>query len=269
MATLPAQPQSIGKVLDAGFKLYTQSFKQAFFLAVIPSIVTALPYVIAGILPDTTAETDFSNPGVWVAIAIFAVAVIIINLAFYNAMIVRIWAIATNHDPGFGESVNQGLGFLFPVLWGAILYIVAIMIGMALLVIPGIILMLSLMLYTVIIVLKDERGIQAMKSSHGLVWGNWWRTAIIFSVPGIIAIILFSVASFGEVTLLLAVSDISLEDPNFETVFNLYYSLINIVLNGFIMPMYAAIMLANFNDLTLRKEGSDIGDRIDLAIQSA
>lgn len=269
MATLPTQPQSIGKVLDAGFKIYTQSFKQTFFLAVIPSIVTALPYVIAGILPNMTAETDFTNPGVWIAIAIYGVAVIIISLAFYNAMILRIWGIATNHDPGFGESVNQGLGFFFPVMWGAILYMVAVTIGTVLLVIPGIILMLSLMFYTVVIVINDERGIKAMKYSHGLVWGNWWRTVIIFSVPGIIAIILFTVASFGEVTLLLAVSDISLDDPNFETVFNLYYSLINTVLNGFIMPMYVAIMLANFNDLTLRKEGSDIGDRIDAAIQTA
>lgn len=269
MISLPKEPQSIGKVLDTGFRLYTKSLKQAFILAAIPSIIGGLPYLAAGVMPNIAGGPDFMKPGIMVALVIFIIAAVVINLTFYNGIIFRIWGIATSKDPGFTESIAQGLRLFFPVLFGSILYALAIMIGSVLLIIPGIILMLSLMFYSVLIVTKRETSMAALKHSHRLVWGNWWRTMIIFTVPAIIAVVLFSVVSFAEVSLLAAMADISPEHPDFETTFNFYYSMINVVVNGLLMPMYVSVMLANFNDLTLRKEGSDIHERIDAAIESA
>lgn len=268
MILLPDQPQSIGKVLDSGFKLFSRSIKPAFMLAIIPSVISALPDLVAGLMAKRLFEPDFSNVGFVVALIVFFGATIIISFAIYNALLFRIWGIAQDKDPGFTDSLIKGFKKLFPVLFGSLFYLIAVVIGFCLLIVPGIIISLSLIYYSFLIVLKDEGVIASLKHSHRLVWGNWWRILVIISVPVIIAMILFSVAFFAEISLL-SVADITTDSPLFETTFTFYYSLIMIVLNGLLTPLYISVLVVSFNDILLQKEGADLEQRIDAVVEGA
>ena len=59
----------------------------------------------------------------------------------------------------------------------AILYGLAIVVGLILLVIPGIILSISLCLAFYLVALENKGAVDSLKSSHALVKGYWWRTA--------------------------------------------------------------------------------------------
>ena len=68
-----------------------------------------------------------------------------------------------------------------------ILFTLAVMIGTLLLIIPGLILMVSLLLCFPTALFDRQGPGFRLTESHRLVWGNWWRTAAILSVGLIIA----------------------------------------------------------------------------------
>ncbi|KJV06413.1 hypothetical protein VZ94_11375 [Methylocucumis oryzae] len=51
---------------------------------------------------------------------------------------------------------------------------------------------LSMSLYLNVIVVENKSGFAALKTSHSLVWGHWWRTLTVFMAPGLVFIILYA-----------------------------------------------------------------------------
>ena len=76
----------------------------------------------------------------------------------------------------------MGMRRLLPVILASLLYGLAVLGGSLLVIIPGIIVWLSLAFYALCITLEGDGIIESLRHSHRLVWGNWWRTAMIGSV---------------------------------------------------------------------------------------
>lgn len=258
MYSLSTSPQSIGKVLDSGFKLFTSSFGGSAVLAFFAGVAIALPNILfmSNAASDPLAATEMMGS----FFVSFAIGMVVF-LALYNAMFYRIGAISKGGSATIGESIGVGLRKIIPIILAGICYMLAVMVGSILLLIPGIILMLSMVFYMPLIVCENEGIISSLKVSHGLVWGNWWRTMAVFLAP----IFVYMVVYMGAVMIagIAFGSAAAMGDPSgAAATVNLAVNVITVLISIFIYPFFAAIMLVQLNDLKLRKHGSDLEQRV-------
>jgi len=238
----PNSPLSVGGVLDDGFKLLKAAFVRLLFLSLLSAVFSAVPELIPG-------AGDSAMALVLIAVAVG------FQLLIFNALVARVHAISQSRDLSVGESLRIGLARVLPVLACGFLYVVAILLGFVALIIPGIILGLSLSFAMFLVVTDDMGPIEALKASHSLVWGKWWHTAMIAGVVFFIFIGFFFVV--GLLTALLV--SVSPNEGVFAVVALLLFGFLSVLVN----PVYYSFYIALLNDLKLRKQGSDLDDRIE------
>lgn len=90
---------------------------------------------------------------------------IMASLAIINALA---------HGTDFAGSYRVGLKLFWAALWISILNVVAVVGGLALLIVPGIILGVTLMFSNYALVIEDKRGLSALMQSRAYVKGYWW-----------------------------------------------------------------------------------------------
>jgi len=142
---LPAAPLSIGGVIDSAIRLYRDSIRQCWILALLYSVVMGIFGVFwtlaltKGVVPGTKdprqALAAMFSP---VAMAGFAVAMLA-SFVFYGALMktVSTWA-KGNESLSVGSALAVGLRRLPGAVLGGLLYGLAIGIGFILLVVPGV-----------------------------------------------------------------------------------------------------------------------------------
>ena len=256
MFTLSSEPQGIGKTIDSGFKLFFASFKSVILLALILGALNVVPQF----LMPSALEGDpqaMANLGTTMIIAIFAI--LILSLILTAAMIAKVGAVAQGSSMSLGSSLGRGLKAFFPMLFGTIMYSIAVAIGSILLLIPGIILMLSLIFYSYIIVIEREGPISALKTSHNLVWGNWWRTALLLTILFVIVYVLL-IGLTIPISIALPLMLPTQQDPMmFMYVFNISYAIIYAI----VTPLMLSLFVVVYYDLKARKSGADLAARIE------
>jgi hypothetical protein len=101
--------------------------------------------------------------------------------------------------PTAGDILEHGLPLLGPVLLVILLYTLSVMVGLVLLVIPGLILFVRLLFGPSTVVVEGARGRAALRRSWALTRGNSWRVAGIFLVAGLMAAVISAVvAAIGQ-----------------------------------------------------------------------
>ena len=254
MVALASEPQSIGKVLDSGFRLFVKAFTSALPLSLAAAAVLAVPN-IANVLMGGTEQAPGPVPASTVLV-LFLVA-LPIYMILIAAVVYRLGAAAELHEASTtGQALARGVRCVLSLIGAAILYFLAMAAGLILLVIPGIILSLSLSFGFFAIVLDGESALAALKRSHRLVWGNWWRTLAVVSVPVVIVMILYLGLGivFGAT---LVMSD---GKPSSDVLITA--NLIEAAIGGITAPLIYSIMIAQYHDLKLRKEGHDLAARL-------
>ena len=255
MFNYATQPQSIGKVLDNGIRLCLASFPAIVLFAFLAALITSLPGFLAPPPPESGEAVDVAQ--VMSKTLVPSLLSMLVGFVFMNAMMVRIHATAHDRNIGMGASLGIGVKKLLPVFVGMIIYMVAILLGMVLLVIPGIILMLSLAFYQMLIVVDDNRTFESLRASHRLVWGNWWRTATVFLVPAVLYLVIYVVLG-----LVLGLFIPLTEGEGGRTTLELAINVMTVAVSTFSMPLFYSVALTLLNDLKLRKQGLDLEARI-------
>jgi len=248
------QPQSIGKVLDNGIRLCLSSFKSVVGIALLGAIISNIP----NLLTPTPHAGQALQAGQMKQLGGIMLIASFVGMAFFNALIYRINASASNEETSLGAALITGLKKLIPVLIGMLLYILIVMLGSVLLVIPGIILMMSLFFYSILIVVDDRTIFDALKTSHRLVWGNWWRTSTVLMVPAALMLVIYS--AIGFVAGVGAGLSGGVEQTTGMPVTVTLFSIAVGTIGG---PLFYAIMLVQLHDLKLRKQGLDLEQRIE------
>jgi hypothetical protein len=159
----------------------------------------------------------------------------------YSAMIYRIDNVANGRADDFVEVLLLAVKKFPAVILAVILYTIAITVGTFLLVIPGMILMVSLMFCGYFILLEDMNAYDSLMASHRLVWGDWWRTNIVFFVPALVFFIFLLVVIFLGALM---------TDPN-SNALNIGSDLLIAV----VMPYFYALGYLQYHDLKLRRNG--------------
>ena len=269
MYRLPTEPGSIGHTLDAGFKLYFVSFKRVLVLSILAALSLAVP-MLAVVLAIPMFSGEGQAPGV-AFIAVFVIGVLVVTslyLWFYIAAMCRIGGVAHGQNLTLGACLSAGLRRLIPVILASLLYGLAMMGGMILFIIPGMILWLSLAFYTLCIVLEGDGILESLRHSHRLVWGNWWRTATIGTVVFIVYYVIYLAIEIPFVIVDQIVFDSEAGDlPGFaQAMLSMLGSTLATVIT---FPLMLSVFVAVFHDLKLRKEGHDLEARVEALTASA
>lgn len=244
----PDSPLAIGGVLDDGFKLVRASFPQVIWLSLFGAVLANFANLFGGIDPE-------QPPALSIVVGIGLIVGGLMGVVFYAAIIAKINAVAEGEELSPKSAMRLGLRLFFPLLGCSLLYALATMLGFVALIIPGVILGLSLALGPYLVITDRMGPIEALKASHKLVWGYWWRTAAIFTVA------LFIVMTFYVMLGAIGGAAVALGGGS-EAAFRLLTTLVAVVGSAVINPAVYAFGLVVLNDLKLRKQGDDLEERI-------
>jgi uncharacterized membrane protein len=141
--------------------------------------------VISGLLNSLSDGTQKIMPSVsiivslcsWIIGSLMTLGVVKIGLKIYNGEAFEIAEMFTNYQP------------LLNYLLASILYIVAVILGLVLLIIPGIIIAIRMSFYVYLMVDKNMNPVDALKESWKMTKGSFWR------------LFLFSLLTLGVIVL--------------------------------------------------------------------
>lgn len=264
MAIQPSQPQGIGGVLDTAFQLYKSSLAVVWPISLLLAIVS-MPPTLYWMFSDR-AVPDSSSVGASMGMSmnfdaadplgsIIGLISAILTMWAMSALYLKQRAVGVGEQLGLGDALKMALKRLPPLLGASFLFMLAVVIGLVLVLVPGLILMVSLMLYMALLLFENKGAVDSLTGSHKLVWGNWWRSSAILSVAMMLVIVIFValalVAAIVAPFAGLIVADIVMVG---ELLFNAAFNLL-------LMPFLTAVMIALYWDLKLRQEGGDLAAR--------
>lgn len=263
MSIQPTQPQSIGGVLDTTFQLYKASV-----IKMIPmSLLSILASSPSSIYIFTKGVGNSGNPlamlalaetpGYW--LALFATYVGIMLMAAASS--IKMAAIAGGSDASVGTALMRALPRLPYLVVSLLLYFIAVTIGCILLLVPGVIVSVSLLLFVGTCVFDNKGPVGALLASHRLVWGNWWRTTAILLVGFVVLVVIyiFALLLISIVTPLLVLGG---GTENLLLISLVSGFAVGALIGLFMTPFYLALFLAIYWDLKLRREGGDLAARV-------
>jgi hypothetical protein len=260
MYARPTAPLPIGGVVDDAIKLYRASFRSCWLIALIGSLIAGAFGIYltlyardAGIsMSGLAALQIYRQPPV---IALYLLE-IVLSLAFYGALI------AMQNTVGAGPaqlSVGEAIGIGFTRLGRAVIAAfsswVVVVVGLLLLLIPGIYLLGVLCLWPVALYGEDAGAIDSLFASGRLIKGHWWRSSTILTIALIIILVLSVLAG------LIAGALVAVWRRDLTTA-QLVIQLFSIAASVFVQPMIPAVLIAIYRDLKLRREGGDLAARV-------
>lgn len=263
MFTLAKEPQSIGKVLDNGLRLYFSGFRYFISLSVMLGLLVWIPVLLFGqafaritaqmLDPENIDYASFATAGIpYLLFLLFVWSVM------FGAITFRLNGVAIQEIPSLTESLKKGLSYSISYLLTSMFYMIIISLGFVLLIIPGFYFTISLMFCTIFVIIAGEGPIQALKSSSRLVKGNWWRTVAIMTV-----IFFIYLAIIGVFALILGLS-IAFDSPGSVFEPNYWIEFLESMFKSILYPVFMAISLVMYHDLKLRKQGHDLEARLNL-----
>jgi hypothetical protein len=245
------EPRSMGQVLDASFKLYTAAFRDALplsvALAVLGCIPSIVPLLTGGALTDPLAIISvLFSPAFLLTLLLATLA----SFVCYIGLLVQIEAIAQGGRVALGAALEAGLRELLPVFIATILWGLITTVGLVLILVPGFIVMVSMVFAMPAIVLDDKGAVESLGYSHRLVWGDWWHTATLLSLGMAIPLVVLLV---GPSLVIGIIGVIVTPGPEMLVIAQL---VITGVVSALLAPYMLALMLEAYRDLKLRKEGT-------------
>jgi hypothetical protein len=287
----PSRPQSVGEILDSTFRIFGATL--------VKCLPYAIAGVIAGQLPNLYDLLKNGKPQMdpatrlalmhdrmfWLSYAVG----LFLALLFANAVMLRQYALARGRETAAGAELMRGTARA-P---GVVLIVIVLMLTMVVTMIPvGIAVALPLgvagafagagakgavwatvvfllvallavswivirwICSTLIYVLTDRGPFASMGHSWRLTSGSYWRLSIIYLVALVILIVFYFIAALlgTAVAAALAHGDV--------VVMAAVMSMVVVVLGAIAAPFYSALMLSVYGDLSVRREGADLAQRL-------
>lgn len=263
MSRLVAAPLTIAQTLDVGFALFWRTIR--------PLLPLTLSRIALGILPVAIPlAVSFTGTPHGKFTAILNVVTQIVCALLNNALMLATLVWLDDHAEHrnrstLRQSVGVGLRRLFPFIIAALGYSLALLIGFVLLIIPGLYVSVSLVLFICALTLEKDGGFAALNRSHSLVYGHWWRVASILSGE-----LLLSTALYVGIGALLGLlypfiaAALPALDNGTKAIFIAGATGVGIgLLSGLLTPLYLATALVMYRDLQARHSGSDLQARLD------
>ena len=260
---LPSAPLPIGGVLDNAIRLYRHAIGRCWVLALIYSGlvgVFTLAWTLAAAKlagPGGVANADPRLIGQLFSPATFGVSLlaIVVSTVFYGALVKTVIVLARGEQLSFGQATAAGLRRLPGIVLATFLFMLALLAGFILLLIPGIYILGKFQLFLVAMFAEDASATESLKISWRLTEKRWWRAFVIFSV----AIVLIYVVAFAFGIVAGALGALLHLGSSVRVVVGQLFSVLS---NVIVMPLSVAISVAMYHDFKLRSEGGDLAARV-------
>jgi hypothetical protein len=270
----PPRPLSVGETIDLAFRIFRATLLTCLLfagLAVIASEMATL-YKLAThhALVSLGRERD---PVFWLLYLIGWLLAIVL----YSAMLLRQYAVLNSPTPAVGTEVGTvvrrlpGLVLLWVLLAVASLVwfipvlafrnsdILTVMLVVVVLSIPATWVAVTLSVSWPVFLLTGRDAVSSLAQSRRLVSGSWWRLAVIYTVALVLLFILYTIA--GVIAVMVAVP---LAGGDVAVAATLA-SVVAVILAAIVAPFMTALVLAVYGDLSVRREGADLAQRISAA----
>ena len=201
-------PKTLGEILSAAFNIYKANASK--LLLIVAIVVVPLSFISALFSGVVFAGTEREvigtglvvterSFGLFLAGALVTAVISVIISAVLQAAILRAAAQATIGDPvDPEESYRFGFKRLGSVILVSLLVGLAVVGGLILLVIPGLIFLVFLSVSVPVLIVENRRGTEAMSRSWNLVKGHFWHAVGVIIVAAIItAIVSGIIGSIG------------------------------------------------------------------------
>jgi hypothetical protein len=278
----PARPLSVGEVLDLAFRMFGATLVKCLpysFAAVIIGQLPNLRDLLHGqnaLLMQPDAQMRRLHDPSWLFMELVAGCGIVL---LYSAVILRAYALVTGHPVASGVELTSSLR-RFP---GMLLIWILVVLGMvaclapaalfllagsgfagtAMAVVAGVILLIPASWLALrwscsgtVYLLTDRGAVASMAHSWHLTEGSFWRLSLIYTVGIVVIVVLSGTTGMlsGMLAAIFARGDI---------VFMMgVITAVTVLLGAISTPFYVALALAVLGDLSVRKEGGDLAERI-------
>ncbi|HEX4675148.1 MAG TPA: hypothetical protein VH209_07450 [Steroidobacteraceae bacterium] len=269
----PARPLSVGEVLDLVFQIFKATLVRGLPYGICAVVAQQLPNVYA--LASGVSVRQALSAGQPIRIALFAVGVLLALVA-WSALLLQQRAIIEQRPTSIKSELGEALRRLPSFFVATLLFLVVVGSGAAvIMVVPpqyrtgmripleilGVYLAVFLSCTWPAVLFAGQGPLGALRQSARLVWGNWWRIAVVY-VVGAAVVIVVSVLLGALIAAI--VSSLGAGIPVMTSVF----AEVANVLGAVTAPFAGALLLAVFADLRVRKQGTDLKQRIvDLAVE--
>jgi hypothetical protein len=257
------RPLDIGQTLDAAVNLYR---KNAFTLWRLVAIVIVPIQVIGVLLRRVTLPSDvtlyhstFYTHGATNSTG-YSVGVLVVSLlSLFGQLLATgaVFKLQLDAYLGRPHEIRESLEYAFAghrllsLLWVGIIATVMIVVGLILIIVPGIYLFVALSVAVPVLMLEGQRGMAAISRSMSLVSGRWWPTLGRL----IVGLILYIVAVF----VIGAIAGAIAHSTTNATLFLVINGAVGALISILLAPFFAAIINVTYIDLRVRKEGVDHG----------
>ena len=269
----PARPLSVGEVLDLVFQIFKATLVRGLPYGICAVVAQQLPNVYA--LASGVSVRQALSAGQPIGIALFAVGVLLALVA-WSALLLQQRAIIEQRPTSIKSELGEALRRLPSFFVATLLFLVVVGSGAAvIMVVPpqyrtgmripleilGVYLAVFLSCTWPAVLFAGQGPLGALRQSARLAWGNWWRIAVVY-VVGAAVVIVVSVLLGALIAAI--VSSLGAGIPVMTSVF----AEVANVLGAVTAPFAGALLLAVFADLRVRKQGTDLKQRIvDLAVE--
>ncbi|MGE4348839.1 MAG: hypothetical protein AB7D28_03665 [Candidatus Berkiella sp.] len=242
MFSLLTKSSQQSEILESGFKLYKFSYTQGALLAFIASFFFLVPLY----WPYITLTSNIHISEHSVTHLLMLSLSWLLSLIFSLGLLFKLHCLCNGIQNSTLQSIKQSLYRLVTTLLVAALYLIIVFSGTMLLIVPGFILSITLMFSFMMVVNENKGVLQSLLTSHQLVWGNWWHTFVIMSVPLLLNIIIMLLAF----VLLVSIFSKAL----FQITGWYYYVFaLHLILQSLLLPLTFSIALVLFNDLRIKQ----------------
>lgn len=158
-------------LLTDAWNFFTSNAKLLIGIYLVPGVLAFLFTFVSRAYEAVAKQGDMPSLSLSALFFVSLVVVIVANVLMGIAMIK---AIAEPQSTTIKSGYTFAKKLFWPYLWVAALVGLAIMGGLILLIIPGIIFMVWFGFSYFVLIFEDKRGTKAMKASRELVRGKWW-----------------------------------------------------------------------------------------------
>jgi hypothetical protein len=267
---LPDRPADIGKVLDAGFRLWLKTLRpEMLVLLFIPALLQALPGLLQPleIEPLISAarrgELDLPPLSAWMPALLVQAIAQLVTLFAASSLVLWQHAFATGAPVSLGTVWNRLLAraAVLPVV--GLVVAVAVLMGALAALIGAVLVFVYLYFATYVVVLEPKCGpLAALARSIDLSQRQFWRISLVLTLPFAVQMALGSVTSTLAL-LSIVPTFISATDPLAVVAPLLTRTTwLTVPVVALTLPLWTAVGVVLFHDLKLRRDGADLLERI-------
>lgn len=267
----PPRPLSVGETIDLAFRIFRATLVTCLLFAGLAVIASELPniYNLASGHP-LRSILEQHDPVFWLLDLVGT----LLTVLLWSAILLRQYAVVSGHSADAGSELATVARRLPALVLLAILVAVATvawfipavafrssgaaiaLLAVLVLSLPATYVAVALSCSGPVLLITGRGPVASMQHSWRLVTGSFWRLAAIYTVGLVLLLVLYALA--GVVSMAVAVP-LAHGDLAVMTAIT---TVMVVILSALGTPFYTALALAVYGDLSVRREGVDLAQRI-------